>query len=62
MEYTKRFMSITELVALGWSRSDLKQYVNAKGAPVIRTAGGGKCLFDTTKLDEWVTSRMRVRR
>lgn len=51
MKYTKRFMSISELVAYGWSRYMLKAYAHIKGAPVVWTPQKGKVLFDTTKLD-----------
>lgn len=43
-------MSITELVEMGFPLRTLKQYARAKGAPVIKTAGGGKNLFITDKL------------
>ncbi len=54
MNYQKPLMSITELVAMGYSRWDLQCYANAKGAPVIRTIGGGKVLFQTDKIEEFI--------
>jgi hypothetical protein len=49
--YSKPFMSISELTALGLSRDYLKQLSRADGAPIIRTLGGGKVLFKTAELD-----------
>ena len=54
MNYPKPLMSITELVNMGYSRWDLKCYANAKGAPVMRTVGGGKVFFQTDKLEEFI--------
>jgi hypothetical protein len=60
MNYPKPLMSITELVAMGYSRWDLKCYANAKGAPVIRTIGRGKSLFMTDKLDEFIMKMQKI--
>ena len=59
MNYPKPLMSITELVAMGYSRYDLTCYANAKNSPSIRTIGGGKILFQTDKLEEFIQRLQR---
>lgn len=60
MQYPKQLMSITELVAMGYSRWDLRCYANAKGAPVIRTIGKGKTLYLTEKLDDFIIKMQKI--
>lgn len=65
MGYPKKFMSITELTKIGLSRDYLKQLSRADGAPIIRTTGGGKILFRTAELDDFmdeVSERAKARR
>lgn len=54
MKYEKPLMSVTELTQYGYSRDYLNQLANAQGAPVVWTPGGGKVLFDTEKLEEFM--------
>lgn len=53
-KHPKLLMSITELVQMGYSKADLKNYIRIKGFPCIRTQGGGKYLIETDKLDAWI--------
>lgn len=57
MVYPKKIMSITELVALGFSRDELKRYTRISSCPATKTYGGGKWLFDTEKFEEWRNKR-----
>ena len=54
LQYPKPLMSITELVELGFSRRDLKNYTQLPDFPCVRTQGGGKILVQTDGLDEWI--------
>lgn len=54
-KYPKLLMSITELVQMGYSKTDLKNYTRIKDFPCVRTQGGGKYLIQTDKLDSWIT-------
>lgn len=54
INFPKELMSITELVKLGFSRETLKNYSRVKDAPIIRTAGGGKILFITSRLNVFI--------
>lgn len=60
MNYPKPLMSITELVSMGYSRWDLRCYANAKDAPVIRTVGRGKVLYQTEKLDAFIQKQQKI--
>lgn len=52
-KYSKPFMSITDLVQeTGLSRDYFKRLSRIKDAPIIRTPGGGKIFFDTSRLDD----------
>lgn len=53
-KYEKPFMSITELVGLGLSKSYLNDLAKANGAPVVWTSGKGKIIFITSELDEFM--------
>lgn len=54
MNYPKKLMSIKELSSLGYAEATLRKYARAKGSPIVLTAGGGKILFDTDRLDSFV--------
>lgn len=54
LKFTKPLMSITELVGLGYSRTDLKAYSQVKDFPCVRTQGGGKILIKTDEVDTWI--------
>lgn len=60
MVYPKPLMSISELVAMGYSRWDLRCYANAKGAPVRRTIGKGKVFYETDKLDDFIQKQQKI--
>lgn len=56
MEYPKPIMSITELEALGFSKTELKYAVHARGQNfAVKTHGGGKWKIDTEKFEKWRT-------
>lgn len=53
MTYPKPIMSITELMALGFSRDFLNQCAHRKGQTYAsKTLGGGKWLFDTAEFEK----------
>jgi hypothetical protein len=54
MQYPKEFMSISELNKMGLAKDFLKQLSRAKGAPVVKTMGGGKIYFRTSELDSFM--------
>lgn len=55
MKYPKALMSITELVELGYSRTDLIRAAHHKlrDKYIIPTAGGGKFRFDTEAWEKY---------
>jgi len=54
-KYSKPFMSITDLVQeTGLSRDYFKRLSRIENAPIVRTLGGGKIFFDTSKLDDFM--------
>lgn len=61
MTYPKPLMSITELVEMGYSRDTLNDYSRVKDAPIIWTRGGGKILFQTEYLDDFIATVERRR-
>lgn len=64
-QYAKPFMTITELTLLGLPKDYLKQLSRADGAPIVKTLGGGKILFRTAELDDFmteITKRVSARR
>lgn len=50
----ERVMSFTELVALGYSRAQLKTYCREEDFPGIKTPGGGKWLVYVEQLPAWI--------
>lgn len=50
-------MSISELVELGFSRTQLSIYSHDPRAPTIWSPGKGKVWFDTSKFDEYLKMR-----
>lgn len=58
--YEKPFMSITELTSMGLSRDFLKRLSRIEGAPIIKTLGGGKILFKTAELDNFIGKVKRL--
>lgn len=49
------YKSITELTKItGLSREHLKRLARIEDAPVIRTPGGGKILFEMDKFQEFI--------
>lgn len=49
------YKSITELVEItGLSRDHLKKLSRIDGAPVVKTIGGGKILFEMDKFHEFL--------
>ena len=59
-DYPKRFMSITELARIGYSKSQIMCDVHARGQNFARlTPGGGKWLIDTTKYEKWLDKKLR---
>lgn len=57
MKYPKALMSITELVAMGFSRYELNCIIHDPDAPVIWSVGKGKAKIVTEELDEYLTMR-----
>ena len=59
-DYPKRFMSISELVALGYSKFQLTNDVHARSQNFARlTPGGGKWIIDTIKYEKWLDRKLR---
>lgn len=59
-KYSKPFMSITDLVKeTGLSRDYFKRLSRIKDAPTVRTLGGGKIFFDTSRLDDFMEEASR---
>jgi hypothetical protein len=54
-----KIMSISQLVELGWSRTDLLQIANSKKSPAFKTGGGGKWMFDMSKLEKFIEERRK---
>lgn len=54
MMFPKQLMTITEMMELGFSRYELYKFAGARGCPIIRSPGGGKIKFDTTKFMDWL--------
>lgn len=56
MNYPKQIMSISDLVELGFSRTELNYAVHARGQDfAVKTHGGGKWKIDTEKFEKWRT-------
>lgn len=54
MHYPKPIMSITEMVALGFSKYELTCDCRAKSQDfAVRTPGGKKWRIDTEKYEKW---------
>ena len=59
-DYPKRFMSITELVCMGYPKAQLVCDVHARGQNFARlTPGGGKWIIDTSKYEKWLEKKLR---
>lgn len=54
-----KVMSASELVALGWSRTDLMRIAHSKKSPAFKTGGGGKWMFDIEKLEKYIEERRK---
>lgn len=54
-----RVMSISQLVELGWSRTDLMRIAHSKKSPAFKTGGGGKWMFDMAKLEKFIEERRK---
>ena len=56
IEFPKQFMTISELVAIGFSsRNTLKRWVNIRGFPAMRSGTTTKSpwIIDTSQLQKW---------
>lgn len=55
MTYPKPYMSVSELAKMGLSKTSLYQAASHHLAYhyIIRTAGGGKILFDTEQFEKY---------
>jgi hypothetical protein len=62
MNYPKRFMTITELVKLGLSREELKDWVHAKDFPSMRSGTNCTWRVDTNLLDAWMIKHGYLKR
>lgn len=55
--YPKKFMTINELVKIGFSREELKKWVNAKDFPSMRSGKNGNWRINTDLLDAWLIKK-----
>ncbi len=54
-----QIMSISQLVAQGWSRETLYRIAHAKNSPAFKSIGGGKIYFNVKKLEEYVEKYLK---
>lgn len=57
-DYPKKYMTISELLPYGFTRTELMSYCQMRGFPAYKAPGKtSPWKIDTTKLDAWLKRR-----
>ncbi|MBQ7429248.1 MAG: hypothetical protein IJV29_06235 [Butyrivibrio sp.] len=65
MQYKKKMMSKSELIADGWGERELEAIYRARGQTVAHRSGNArnsKIMFDTEELEKYRLSRCKANR